>query len=69
MYAPKIDEKLIPSLYRIAKAKGIHMTSLINSIIADAIKNIKVETKMVVSETKEVFVIVSEGSSLKQTEA
>ena len=69
MYSPKIDEKLVPGLYRIAKAKGIHMTSLINSIIADAIKDIKVEAKMVVSETKEVFVIVSEGSSLKQTEA
>ena len=69
MYSPKIDEKLVPGLYQIAKARGIHMTSLINSIIADAIKNIKVEAKMVVSEQKKVFVIVSEGSSLEQTEA
>jgi len=69
MYSPKIDETLVPGLYRIAKARGIHMTSLINSIIADAIKDIKIEAKMVVSEQKEVFVITSEGSSPKQTEA
>ena len=68
MYSPKIDEKLVPGLYRIAKARGIHMTSLINSIIADAIKDIKVESKMVVSESREVFVIAGEGSSLEQTE-
>ena len=69
MYSPKIDEKLVPGLYQIAKARGIHMTSLINSIIADAIKDIKVEARMVASESKEVFVIAGEGSSLEQAEA
>jgi|WetSurMetagenome_2_1015567.scaffolds.fasta_scaffold00300_17 hypothetical protein len=38
MYSPKIDERLIPTLYRIAKAKGIKMTTLVNSILQDALR-------------------------------
>ena len=37
MYSPKIDETLIPFLYRWAKRKGIPMTELVNRIIQDAI--------------------------------
>ena len=65
MYSPKIDEKLVPSLYQIAKAKGIPMARLVNLIVADAIKNIHVETQVVSREIpEEVFVIADKGSSL-----
>ena len=30
MYSPKVDEDLIPSLYWLAKARGIPMTRLVN---------------------------------------
>lgn len=33
MYSPKIDEKLIPRLYRIARARGVPMTVLVNRIL------------------------------------
>ncbi len=33
MYSPKIDEELIPRLYRIAKARGVPMTALVNRIL------------------------------------
>jgi hypothetical protein len=33
MYTPKISEKLIPILYRIAKEKRVPMTTLVDSII------------------------------------
>ncbi len=33
MYSPKISEKLIPRLYRMARKKGIPMTKLVNEII------------------------------------
>ena len=33
MYSPKISEKLIPILYRIAKKKRVPMTTLVDSII------------------------------------
>ena len=33
MYSPKISEKLIPILYRIAKEKRVPMTTLVESII------------------------------------
>jgi hypothetical protein len=37
MYSPKIDEKLIPVLYRTAKAEGIPMTELVNRLLTDAL--------------------------------
>jgi hypothetical protein len=70
VYSPRIKDELIPNLYRIAKSKGIPMTELVNSLIADAIRNIRVETKMVCETapaTKEVYVI-ADNDSLKQTE-
>jgi hypothetical protein len=33
MYSPKIDEALIPSIYRLALAKKIPMTKLVNRIL------------------------------------
>jgi hypothetical protein len=33
MYSPKIDEELIPRLYRIAKSRGVPMTNLVNKIL------------------------------------
>ena len=65
MYSPKLDEKLVPVLYRIAQAKGIPMTQLVNSLIADAIRNVQVETKMVcetVPAAKEVYFIADDSS-------
>ncbi|MCC7213185.1 MAG: hypothetical protein IT451_15245 [Candidatus Brocadia sp.] len=37
MYSPKISEELIPKLYRLAKSKGVKMTTLVNEIIEKAI--------------------------------
>lgn len=33
MYSPKISNDLIPRVYRIAKAKGVPMTRLVNQIL------------------------------------
>ena len=33
MYSPKIREDYIPTLYRLAKLKGVPMTKLVNGII------------------------------------
>ena len=53
MYNPKIYEELIPDLYRIAKAKGIKMTHLVNMILSEGIANIKVE-KQIIKEKVEI---------------
>ena len=37
MYSPKIDEDLIPILYKMAKAQGRPMTKIVNEIIRKAI--------------------------------
>ena len=41
MYSPKIDERLIPALYRLAKALNVPMTRLVNAMIANGIEQIK----------------------------
>jgi hypothetical protein len=41
MYSPKISEALIPSLYRMAKDRGVPMTRLINQIIDKEIRKQK----------------------------
>lgn len=38
MYSPKIDEELIPALYRLAKEKKIPMTRLVNGILRRALE-------------------------------
>jgi len=40
MYSPKIAEKHIPVLYKIAKVQGVPMTRLVNQILEEGIKNI-----------------------------
>lgn len=37
MYSPKIDEDLIPVLYKMAKAQGRPMTKIVNDIIRKVI--------------------------------
>ena len=41
MYSPKIDERLIPALYRLAKALNVPMTRLVNAMIAKGIEQIE----------------------------
>lgn len=50
MYSPKIREDLIPILYRIAKARGVAMTTLVNGIVEreiGAIEQADQETVMI----------------------
>ena len=41
MYSPKIDEKLVPELYRLAKELKVPVTRLINAMISSGIEQIK----------------------------
>ena len=41
MYSPKIDEKLIPRLYRLGKLKRIPMTRLLNGILERALPELE----------------------------
>lgn len=41
MYSPKIQEELIPYIYRIAKHTGKPMTYFVNTILAKAIDHYK----------------------------
>lgn len=34
MYSPRIRDEFIPALYRLAKARGVPMTRLINDVVA-----------------------------------
>lgn len=36
MYSPKINENLIPALYRAAKAQGVPMTVLVNRLLTES---------------------------------
>lgn len=38
MYSPKIAEDLIPLLYRLAKAKGIAMTKLVDQMLRSGLR-------------------------------
>ena len=44
MYSPKIDDALIPDLYRAAKTRGVPMTKLVSAIVARALAR---ETKAI----------------------
>ncbi len=46
MYSPKIDEELVPRFYRIAKARGVPMTKLINKILKGSIVQLERNEKM-----------------------
>ena len=37
MYSPKIKEDLIPRIYKIAKKKGIPMTTLVDEVLRKAL--------------------------------
>jgi hypothetical protein len=41
MYSPKIDEELIPRLYRLRKLKKIPMTRLVNGILENALRELE----------------------------
>lgn len=41
MYSPKIDEELIPRLYRLRKLKKIPMTRLVNGILEKALSEME----------------------------
>lgn len=41
MYSPKIDEYLIPPLYRIAKKTNIPMTHLVNALICKGVDELE----------------------------
>jgi len=69
MYSPKIDETLIPKLYRLARAKGVRMTKLVNEIIRAAIEGIEI-AEVQVTENKNApdmkYVIVNEKAGVVQ---
>jgi len=41
MYSPKIDEELIPRLYRLRKLRKIPMTRLVNEILRSALPELE----------------------------
>ena len=43
MYSPKIDEELIPRLYRLRKLKKIPMTRLVNEILRSTLPELEEE--------------------------
>jgi hypothetical protein len=43
MYSPKIDEELIPRIYRLGKLKKTPMTRLVNEILQRALSEIEEE--------------------------
>ncbi len=45
MYSPKIDEELIPRLYRLRKLKKIPMTRLVNEILEKALSEMEEEER------------------------
>jgi hypothetical protein len=40
MYSPRIDEELIPPLYRLAKARRVPMTRLVSGILKEALGSV-----------------------------
>ena len=42
MYSPKIRDDLIPVIYRLARAKGVRMTALVNQILVNAVNELTV---------------------------
>jgi len=45
MYSPKIQEDLIPRLYRLAKSKKVPMTKLVDKIIRENMAKYEVSAK------------------------
>jgi hypothetical protein len=40
----KISERLVPKIYKLAKAKGLPMTRVVDEVLNDALSKIQVET-------------------------
>ena len=64
MYSPKLSEELVPVLYRIAKARKITMVKLVNDIVFEAVRNIKVGTEIVKEETEKIVYVVQEEKNM-----
>ncbi len=45
MYSPKIDEELIPRIYRLGKLKKIPMTRLVNEILQRRLSEMEEEDR------------------------
>ncbi len=45
MYSPKIDEELIPRIYRLGKLKKMPMTRLVNEILQRALSEMEEEER------------------------
>ena len=45
MYSPKIDEELIPRLYRLRKLKKMSMTRLVNEILRSMLPALEEEER------------------------
>lgn len=58
MYSPKIKEKYIPKLYRIAKSQSIPMTKLVNEVIEDYLLTVKCSKCLMQLEIDEMSDIV-----------
>jgi len=43
MYSPKIDEELIPRLYRLRKLRKVPMTRLVNEILRSVLPGLELE--------------------------
>ncbi len=56
MYSPKIDEELIPRLYRLRKLRRIPMTRLVNEILREAIAEMEEE-----EQKKEIVSLNADG--------
>jgi len=44
LYSPRISEELIPKIYKVAKAKGVPMTKVVDEILDDALTKIEIES-------------------------
>lgn len=51
MYSPKIEAELIPTLYRLAKARGIPMTRLVNACLRSMLDTPAVRRELAVVQT------------------
>ena len=47
MYSPVIAPGLIPVLYRLGKARGVPMTTLVSTLLFDALERIELPTDAV----------------------
>jgi phosphopantetheine adenylyltransferase len=64
VYSPKLSEELVPVLYRIAQAKKITMVKLVNDIVSEAVRDIKVEAQIVSEETEKMVYVMQEEKNM-----